>query len=178
VLINGSRFILLTAAILLAGCDGTPPDTAPPAGAGAAEHQDTDSSEGTADTAHDGAAADAGGGHDEMALLPIMRQLAEDMAAMQSALWLEDFATVEQHASAIADHAHMSAEEVARIRSELGAELPQFESADAAVHEAAVQMHEAARERDTDAVLDRLAEVQRGCVACHERFRERLRTTQ
>lgn len=113
-----------------------------------------------------------------MALLPIMRRLAEDMAAMQNALWLEDFATVEQHASAIADHAHISAEEVTRISTELGAEMPQFESIDAAVHDAAVQMHEAARARDTDAVLDRLAEVQRGCVACHERFRERLRTTQ
>ncbi|HSK19464.1 MAG TPA: cytochrome c [Longimicrobiales bacterium] len=175
-MINGSRFVLLTAAILLAGCEGAAPETAPPPDAGAAEHPDTASRVGTADTSH-AVAADTGV-HEEMALLPIMRHLAEDMAAMQSALWLEDFATVEQHASAIADHAHMSAEEVARIRTELGAEMPQFESADAAVHEAAVQMHEAARERDTDAVLDRLADVQRGCVACHERFRERLRTTQ
>ena len=66
---------------------------------------------------------------------------------------------------------------VARNRTELGAKMPQFESADAAVRDASVQMHEA-RERDTDAVLDRLAEVQRGCVACHERFRKRLRTRQ
>ena len=179
-MISGSRVILLTAAILLAGCEGTPPDTAPPADAGAAEDQDpADPGVGPAATAPDADhAADADGAHQEMALLPIMRRLAEDMAAMQNALWLEDFATVEQHASAIADHAHMSAAEVARIRAELGAEMPQFESADAAVHEAAVQMHAAARERDTDAVLDRLAEVQRGCVACHEQFRERLRTTQ
>lgn len=177
---NRSRGILLTAVILLAACEGTPPDTAPAADADAAEHQDAaGSGVGTADTAHDADhAADAETGHEEMALLPIMRQLAEDMAAMQSALWLEDFATVERHASAIADHAHISAEEVARIQTALGAEMPQFESFDAAVHDAAVQMHEAARERDTDAVLDRLAEVQRGCVACHERFRERLRTTQ
>ena len=178
-MINRSRGILLTAAILLAACDGAAPDTGP-ADDAAAEHQDTaGSSAGMADTAHDvDHAADAEADHEALALLPIMRQLAEDMAAMQSALWLEDFATVEQHASAIADHAHMSPEEVARIRTELGAEMPEFESADAAVHDAAVAMHEAARERDTDAVLDRLAEVQRGCVACHERFRERLRTTQ
>lgn len=178
-MIHRSRGILLTAVILLA-CDGTPPDTAPDADADAVEHQDAaDSAVGSADTAPDADhAADADGGHEAMALLPIMRQLAVDMAAMQNALWLEDFATVERHASAIADHAHISAEEVARIRTELGAEMSQFESLDAAVHDAAVQMHEAARERDTDAVLDRLAEVQRGCVACHERFRERLRTTQ
>lgn len=177
---GGSRVTLLTAAILLAGCEGTSPDTAPPADAGATQHQDAaDPGAGSAATAPDaGHAADADDAHQEMALLPIMRQLAEDMAAMQTALWLEDFATVEQHASAIAEHAHMSAAEVARIRAELGTEMPQFEAADAAVHEASVQMHEAARDRDSDAVLDRLADVQRGCVACHEQFRERLRTTQ
>jgi hypothetical protein len=117
-------------------------------------------------------------GHDHedpMALQPIMQRLAADMAGLHSALWVEDFPAVEARAAAIADHAHISEEEILRLERELGPELEAFHHADESVHEAAVRMHEAAAGGDVPALLDRLAEVQRGCVDCHARFRERVR---
>jgi hypothetical protein len=119
-------------------------------------------------------------GHDHedpMALRPIMQRLAADMAGLQNALWVEDFRGVEARAAAIADHAHISADEILRLERELGPDLEAFHHADESVHEAAVRMHEAAAADDIPALLDRLADVQRGCVDCHARFRERVRTS-
>lgn len=152
--------------VWLGGCESPPPAADPEA----SDHAPV------VEVDHGGGPADDHAGEGQ-SLRIIMQQLAADMAAMQHALWLEDFDQVEARAAAIAEHPHMSPEELARIRQELGAELAAFEAADEAVHEASVRMHEAARSRETGAVLDALAEVQRGCVACHERFRERLGTT-
>ena len=130
-------------------------------------------------TVHDDAHADTAViGHDHedpMALQPIMQRLAADMAGLQSALWVEDFRAVEARAAAIAGHAHISEDEILRLERELGPELEAFHHADESVHEAAVKMHEAATSGNVPALLDRLAEVQRGCVDCHARFRERVR---
>lgn len=169
------RFIhhvpLAAALVLLAGCES------PPSGA------DADASDSTpvADVDQGGEAGEGQVDHNYrgqgQALRTIMQRLAVDMAALQHALWLEDFDQIEARTAAIAEHPHMAPEEVARIRQELGPEMSTFEAADQAVHQASVRMLGAARSRDTDAILEALAEVQRGCVACHEQFRERLSMT-
>jgi len=110
-------------------------------------------------------------------LLPIMLRMSADMGGVMQALWLEDYDAMTRSAAAVAGHAHISAAEMTRIGAELGPELAAFEAADAAVHEASVRMRNAAEARQLDAFLEHLATVQRGCVTCHSKFRERLRTT-
>lgn len=110
-------------------------------------------------------------------LLPIMLRMSADMAGVMQALWLEDYEAMARSAAAVAGHAHISAAELKRIDAELGPELTAFEAADAAVHEASVRMRDAAEARQLDAFLEHLATVQRGCVACHSKFRDRLSTT-
>jgi len=80
--------------------------------------------------------------------------------------------------AAVAGHPGISAGELERIEAELGPEMAEFAAADEAVHRASVRLHEAAEAREMGNVLQRLAEVQRGCVDCHGRFRERLSTRQ
>lgn len=126
-----------------------------------------------------GASAHAIGGqgeHPELTLRPIMVQLGAAMRGLTDALWIEDFAAMTMSAGEIADHAHISAEELERVQRTLGDGMAAFEAIDRDVHESAVRLREAARARQLDSIVTRLAEVQRGCVACHERFRERLRT--
>ena len=77
---------------------------------------------------------------------------------------------------AIADHAPISAADLERIHAELGADRGRFEAVDESVHVASVRLHEAARARQLDLVVERLGEVQRGCVSCHVQFRARLQT--
>ena len=109
-------------------------------------------------------------------LLPIMQRLGSEMTALTYALMTDDYATVERSAAAIAEHAPISAEELERIHAVLGSDMARFEAVDESVHVASVRLHEAARARQLDAVVQRLGEVQRGCVSCHVQFRERLRT--
>lgn len=105
-----------------------------------------------------------------------MMRLAAEMAGFTHALWREDFEAMTQHATGISAHPNISAEELERIESILGTETEAFEVADEEVHQASVRLHEAAAARDMDAVLEHLTAVQGGCVGCHNRFRERLRT--
>jgi cytochrome c556 len=119
-------------------------------------------------------AADAA--HDRLPLLPIMLRMSAGMAGLMQALWLENYEEMAAHASAVAGHAQISAQELERIQTELGPELAAFEAADEAVHEASIRMRDAAEARELEAFLEHLATVQRGCVECHSQFRERLRT--
>ena len=125
--------------------------------------------EGHAATGH---AAGEGG----LALLPIMQTLGSEMNALTYALMTDDHEAVARSAAAIAEHAPISAGELERIRAELGAEMAAFEAVDESVHVASVRLHEAARAHRLPLVVERLGEVQRGCVSCHTQFRERLRT--
>lgn len=161
-----------TIAAMVAGCgDGSPDRTAVElADTLPTTSHETHSPDQSA-TAHDHA-----GDHDALALRPIMQRLATDMAGLAQAIWFEDYDAMATTSAAIADHAHISGEEMQRIEAELGAELQNFHEMDEAVHELSVQLHNAAASRQLDQVLDLFSEVQRGCVACHTEFRERLRT--
>lgn len=165
--------ILVAGLLGTAGCgDANQTATPQPAGdASGAPPQTTSHPEhGHADAHHADAEEHA------LPLRPIMLHMAAEMGGLMQALWLENYRGMAAHASAIAGHAHISGEEVVRIETELGPEMPAFEAADEAVHEASVRLQHAALERDLDAFVEQLAEVQRGCVGCHSRFRERLST--
>ena len=120
-------------------------------------------------------AAHAAAGEKGQSLLPIMQQLGSEMTALTYALMTDDYGTVTRSAAAIAGHAPISAAELERIHAMLGADMAAFEAVDESVHVASVRLHDAARARQLGLVVERLGEVQRGCVSCHARFRERLR---
>lgn len=110
------------------------------------------------------------------ALLPIMQRLGGEMNALTYALMTDDAETVARSAAAIAAHAPVSAAELDRVRTVLQADMARFEAVDESVHIAAARLREAAQSRKPDLVVQRLGEVQRGCVSCHAQFREQLRT--
>jgi len=114
--------------------------------------------------------------HDAQTLRTIMQGLSVDMQAFSHALFTGDSLQMVARAGAMADHAHLLPSEVQRISGLLGAEMPAFEAADERVHHGAERLHELSRSGQLDAVARQLGEVQQGCVACHNQFRERLRT--
>lgn len=164
-LLSASVFLLAPA------CGDTPP-----ADSGAEDDAVLDATREAVDTSSIDTSGQEAGVQEELPLVVIMRQLSSDLTAFSNALWLEDYQEMTARAASIADHPGMTAEEVQRIQTELGPGMDDFLEADEAVHQASVRMQEAARDQQLDAILDNLAEVQRGCVACHSRFRERLRT--
>lgn len=109
-----------------------------------------------------------------MAFLAIMRQLSVDLNAFTHALWLEDYAQMSERARAIAHHPPTDPADRERFQQILGDEWAGFQEADHVVHEASEELHEAVEEGDLGAILDRLNDLQRGCVSCHTDFRDRL----
>ena len=104
----------------------------------------------------------------------IMVDLGEQMHTVQTGLWAEDFDAIAAGARAVADHPHVSPEELKRIQGALGSDFASFAAADHLVHDGAVRLTEAAGSRDLDATLREVASLQDGCVACHTQFRVRL----
>lgn len=163
-------YLLLATAMLLASCQSEAP-----------RHEEAHHEEpGHEEPGHGDGHAHHGEGvsGEALPLRPIMQQLGSNMAGFIHALWIEEYAHMEEYAAAIAAHPHISEEELERIRTTLGEETAAFDAADVAVHEAAVRLHAAAEARDLDRILQELHEVQVGCMACHAQFRERLRTDQ
>ena len=168
--------LLLGVAMTLAACQPSAPDTEH---AAEEPHPDAGSADHSAGAAHDAESHAGHGGedsHEALPLRPIMQQLGVAMTGFTQALWLEEYERMEEFAEDVAGHAHISDEEMQRIRAELGQEMEDFIAVDEAVHDAAVRLHAATEARDMDRILQQLSEVQTGCASCHTRFRERLRT--
>jgi hypothetical protein len=146
-------------------------------GAGAAADSGAQHSATAAGTEAGHGAAPAHAGDEGLPLRPIMLQLADDMAGLSQAIWVADYPQMVERSRAIAEHPHVLAEELRRVERALGTDMAAFEEADELVHAAAARLHEAAQARQIDAVLEQFATLQRGCVACHMRFQDRLRTT-
>jgi len=108
-------------------------------------------------------------------LRSIMVGLGADMNEISRGLWLEDLAIVEAAARAIAEHPHVGDGERTRIQGVLGTSFAEFIQGDHRVHETAVRLAAAASDREMSTVLGELAELQAGCVDCHQDFRARLR---
>lgn len=108
-------------------------------------------------------------------LRSIMVGLGSDMDEISRGLWLEDLAIVGAAARAIAEHPHVSDAERMRIQGVLAADFAEFIKGDRHVHDTAVRLSGAASAGDMASTLDELANLQAGCVACHQSFRERLR---
>jgi len=104
-------------------------------------------------------------------LLVIMRQLNTEMLALTAALMLDDRERVVSSAAAIANHAPIAQEDLDRISRELGPEMADFERIDEEVHMASMELSERAVSGQMYEVIDQLAEVQRGCIACHTLYR-------
>jgi cytochrome c556 len=166
------RYLLCLAVLItLTGCDNAAEQGLPDAAADVpAEASRAKQAHADQDTDHAHADEEA------MALLPIMMRMAADMAGFMHALWLEDYAAMTRHANGVAAHPNISTDELERIESILGPEAEGFEAIDEEVHHASMRMREAAEAEDMDAVLEHLGTVQNGCVGCHSKFREPLRT--
>lgn len=165
--------LLFSTAMLLGACN----DGAPGSGAGAVDSQAADA-HAAADSMGEEVAGHAHGAEGEgEALLPIMQRLGSLMVSLTHGLMTDDDSTVARSAAAIAQHAPIAAEELERISSVLGSDMAEFVRLDEEVHEQSVLLSNAAAAGQIDEVLTQLNQVQRGCVACHALFRERLRTS-
>jgi hypothetical protein len=144
----------------------------PAAPTGEALHTEAEASHDEAQASHDGAQG-AAGEHAALTLKEIMQGLERDMATAAHGLWIEDRASVGAGARGVAEHPHVTSEQMAVIQAALGDDFTAFVRHDQEVHGAAVALTEAAATADAG-LLAGYVRVQEGCVACHTAFRTRL----
>lgn len=105
-------------------------------------------------------------------LRKIMQELGRQMQAATDAISQEDWARVASIAPRIAEHPQPPAGEKVRILSFVGTNIARFKAFDGKTHAAAEKMMEAAEHKNGDGVITAFAEIQRGCLGCHQAFRQ------
>lgn len=112
----------------------------------------------------------------ETSLKGVMPAYAVSIHRIENALWRDDFAAVASEARAILNHAVIAKEERQRIIATLHEDTGWFKQADVRVHKAALAVALAADAKKPDEIVKALGEMQAACIACHIKFRERLRS--
>ncbi len=105
-------------------------------------------------------------------LRQIMRDLGKNMQAATDSISHEDWARVAAIARAIADHPQPPISEKLRILAYIGSNVPRFRAFDGQTHDAANSMANAAARKDGAGVIAAFADIQSGCLACHQTFRK------
>lgn len=113
---------------------------------------------------------------DTMPLLPIMVQLERDMQSISSGLWRHDFEQIAASADNIANHPKIQPAQVKTIRSILGdTQFRAFVRDDKQVHNMALKLRKAAREKDFRRVAEAYQQLEQGCISCHLSHRNTIR---
>ena len=105
-------------------------------------------------------------------LRKIMQELGKDMQAITDAISYEDWARVANIAPRIAEHPEPSAIEKMRILTLIGTDAGKFESHDEITHLAARALEQVALRSEGLGVIAAFANLQNGCLACHQSFRK------
>lgn len=113
---------------------------------------------------------------DTLPLLPIMINLEKNMTTIQAGMWRENYETIRKAADGIANHAKIPKSQLGTIKSILGPEeFKTFVADDKKVHRTSLELAEAAKQRDFEAVTERYVDLYDGCVSCHLSHRETIR---
>lgn len=104
----------------------------------------------------------------------VMQELGRNMQTVTDGISHEDWGLVEEISSKIASRHQPPLSEKLRIIGLLGLEMERFKSLDGETHRAAIALERASRERDGRKVISVFQQLQMGCLACHEAYRDRF----
>ena len=110
----------------------------------------------------------------ETTLKEIMQDLRRNFLEVSDGFLLDDFDRVAEGALAIAEHARIPPEEIERVASELGPEMPVFKNFDVQVHELSLEVYKAAKDGDRAAAIAAYQGMVAACFDCHAAYRERV----
>jgi len=105
----------------------------------------------------------------------MMQQLSKDLAQAQTAMLIEDTATLEKAAMAVADHPMAPLTERMKVMATLLTDMSDFKGWDEKTHESAKALAQAARAKDQKAQAIAYTGIIEGCMGCHANFRAKLR---
>lgn len=104
----------------------------------------------------------------------IMRLLSADIQVINEGIYTQNYNLIEQGAAAINEHPPLSDETRALLSETLGNRMQAFAQYDKLVHDTADSLRNAALHQNMGRVLEQYQIIQRGCVSCHESFRNEI----
>jgi len=111
---------------------------------------------------------------DDLTLKEIMQGLRDDFVRIGDGLLHDNFEQVAEGALGIAEHPRIPPDQVKRVATELGEEMPGFKLMDKHVHDLSLQVKAAADASDRDTALRSYLAMMKGCMACHVNYKERI----
>jgi hypothetical protein len=111
---------------------------------------------------------------DDMTLKAIMQEMRLNFLDISDGFLLDDFDKIADGALAIAEHPRIPPDQIERVATELGAEMPVFKNFDVQVHELSLEVYKAAREKDRAAAVTAYQGMVAACFDCHAAYRERV----
>ena len=103
-----------------------------------------------------------------------MRGLLNDSQQISEGIFLQKYQQIELAAARIADHPQASMEIKQKLVKNLGAEMGVFKSFDIKVHNTAVAIAKAAKDKDMKLVVKEYHQLVDGCQSCHGGFKQRV----
>lgn len=110
----------------------------------------------------------------ELELRKIMKELGGLTEGIKTAINKGDFDAISKNATEIGDHRGPSMAEMTRILEFLKPDSQSFIDVDAAVHEAALGVADAAEGKDMNRVAEKFSALLKGCDDCHMKYRDRI----
>ncbi|MDQ6978164.1 MAG: c-type cytochrome [Ghiorsea sp.] len=111
---------------------------------------------------------------EEGSLQAVMQQIAMDYAALNDAIFKEDFAKAATAAHAIAFHGTPSLGTKMKLMGSLRTDMKEFKKADHKVHVLATEVEKAAKATDMKTLIAKQSQMLSACMACHASFRSRV----
>lgn len=110
----------------------------------------------------------------ELQLRTIMNGMNDNMKTIVDAINREDFKSIEENAMKVANHDKPPAMERIKILAFMKRQAPDLKGMDDKVHASAMELAEAAKKKNMDAVVTNFAKVQKACIACHTKFKAQI----
>lgn len=110
---------------------------------------------------------------DNISLKIIMQRLLDDTQLITKGIFFENFEMIEKGAKQIAQHPPIPLETRKKLLKGLGQEMAQFKGFDVKVHNTAVSIAQAAKNKNMEAILSNYHQLVDGCQYCHESFKQR-----
>ncbi|PHS18135.1 MAG: hypothetical protein COA86_08295 [Kangiella sp.] len=104
----------------------------------------------------------------------IMQGLLKDTQLLNEGIFYDDFKKIEQAAKNIADHPNPGMNTMKKVIGYLGTEMPKFKGLDGKVHNTAVEIAKAAKDKNMESVVANYHELIDGCQSCHSQFKQRV----
>jgi cytochrome c556 len=106
-----------------------------------------------------------------VSLKGIMQSLLNDTQKITEGMFLDNFKMIEIAAHGIATHPEVPKATKVKLMKAFGPKMADFKTYDTLVHNAAIEINKAAKEKDMETIFKKYQKMISDCQSCHNKFK-------